>query len=175
MMTEDDDGGTAMLEDFFGPSSHVDDVEDETTTPRPPTRSPLPYSRSSPALAAAVLPISRLRTVTDLVKTSVPATSECTTCRRSYGAAGVQKAGDGQVFCRPCYAERFLPKCRKCKKAIEGGAVTSSDGKVTGKVRFCTFFRSEMRLIFAMLQYHPACFSCFSCSAPFPNKEFYVL
>lgn len=57
----------------------------------------------------------------------------------------MQKAGDGQTFCKGCYAERYLPKCRKCRKAIEGGAVTSSDGKVLGKVS-ALFFLSDREL-----------------------------
>lgn len=148
MMTEDDDGGAAMLDDFFGPSSRMDDVEDEATTPRPPKRTQIPYSRSTPSLATAALPILPMRTKTDPQKVVAPPTSQCTTCRRSFEDSRIQKAGDGQVFCRPCYAERFLPKCRKCKKAIEGGAVTSSDGKVTGKVRFWASCRAGRVLIF---------------------------
>ncbi|KDE05975.1 hypothetical protein MVLG_03661 [Microbotryum lychnidis-dioicae p1A1 Lamole] len=88
---------------------------------------------------------------------STTAVKSCTTCRRdlSHDLKNIQKAGDGQVFCRSCYAERFLPKCRKCCRAIEGGAVTSSDGKVLGK-------------------YHKDCFTCFTCSVPFPDGDFYV-
>ncbi|KNZ48399.1 uncharacterized protein VP01_569g7 [Puccinia sorghi] len=58
-------------------------------------------------------------------------------------------------FCSSCYAELYLPKCRKCFKAIEGGAVTDRVGKVLGK-------------------YHASCFNCYECHAPFPNGEFYV-
>lgn len=62
--------------------------------------------------------------------------STCTTCREGFEEWETQRSGDGQTFCLPCYADRFLPKCRKCRLPIEGGAVTSSDGKVAGKVRF---------------------------------------
>ncbi|GAA6055168.1 hypothetical protein JCM3770_002216 [Rhodotorula araucariae] len=69
--------------------------------------------------------------------------------------AAPRRVSDGPPFCRTCYAARFRPKCRKCQRAIEGGAVTSSDGKITGK-------------------YHPTCFRCFDCDADFPAGEFYV-
>ncbi|KAA1097378.1 hypothetical protein PGT21_004578 [Puccinia graminis f. sp. tritici] len=62
---------------------------------------------------------------------------------------------DEARFCAACYAELYLPKCRKCAKPIERGAVTDRVGKVLGK-------------------YHAACFNCFQCNAPFPNGEFYV-
>lgn len=39
------------------------------------------------------------------------------------------------LFCTECYANLYLPKCRKCRKAIEGKAIGSGDGKVKGKVR----------------------------------------
>lgn len=84
-------------------------------------------------------------------------THSCTTCQRSLlSRSEIQCSGDGQPFCRPCFADRFLPKCRKCQRAIEGGAVTSSDGKVVGK-------------------YHRECFACFDCGEKFANGEFYVL
>ncbi|WAR56089.1 hypothetical protein PtB15_6B834 [Puccinia triticina] len=62
---------------------------------------------------------------------------------------------DEARLCSACYAEVYLPKCRKCSKPIERGAVTDRVGKVLGK-------------------YHASCFNCFQCNAPFPNGEFYV-
>ncbi|KAH9816692.1 hypothetical protein DFH28DRAFT_964110 [Melampsora americana] len=59
------------------------------------------------------------------------------------------------LFCQTCYAELYLPKCRKCERPIERRAVTDRVGKVLGK-------------------YHPECFNCFQCSALFPDGEFYV-
>lgn len=59
------------------------------------------------------------------------------------------------LFCQTCYAELYLPKCRKCERPIERRAVTDRVGKVLGK-------------------YHPECFNCFKCSAKFPDGEFYV-
>ncbi|KAG0142705.1 hypothetical protein CROQUDRAFT_662167 [Cronartium quercuum f. sp. fusiforme G11] len=59
------------------------------------------------------------------------------------------------IFCHSCYAELYLPKCRKCDRPIERSAVTDRVGKVLGK-------------------YHPDCFNCSKCSAKFPNGEFYV-
>ncbi|GAA5975899.1 hypothetical protein JCM10908_005321 [Rhodotorula pacifica] len=82
--------------------------------------------------------------------------TSCAMCSASLRTASdIRRAGDGQPFCRACYADRYLPKCRKCRRPIEGGAVTSSDGKIAGK-------------------YHAGCFGCFECSAPFPDGEFYV-
>ncbi|GAA5926036.1 hypothetical protein JCM1841_003202 [Sporobolomyces salmonicolor] len=175
---EDDGGAQAMLDEFFATGRSPtrepaygpfpDDEEDVTATPRP---TKLPTSRSTPAglarglTAMAPLPTSgsspnlmaSSHSKLAAISGSSKRDSTCTTCRKRLGrdAGDVQRAGDGQVFCRACYAERYLPKCRKCKKAIEGGAVTSSDGKVTGK-------------------YHPACFSCFTCSKSFPTGDFYV-
>lgn len=104
-----------------------------TPSPRAPTPRDAPNRRSSP-----------------------PRSPTCTSCHRTiYDERDVRSAGDGQRFCRPCYAERFLPKCRKCAEPIEGGAVSSSDGKIAGK-------------------YHAECFRCFECSAAFPDGEFYV-
>lgn len=80
----------------------------------------------------------------------------CTTCKNDVKEGDAKRSGDGQLFCRACYARLYLPTCRRCKKPIEGGAVTSSDGKVRGKL-------------------HPDCFTCWSCSAPFTTGEFYVL
>lgn len=41
---------------------------------------------------------------------------------------------DGQCFCTECYAQLYLPKCRKCRLPIEDKAIGSTDGKVKGKV-----------------------------------------
>lgn len=110
---------------------HTEDTS-QVSTPRPPKRTPLPHSQSTPSISStATPPLFALNN-----KPPRPQSSQCTTCRKTVREAEIQKAGDGQVFCRPCYAERFLPKCRKCKLPIEGGAVASSDGKVLGKVRY---------------------------------------
>lgn len=103
--------------------------------------------------------------------------SRCTTCDKTLHDQDMQRSGDGQLFCRECYAQRYLPKCRKCSKAIEGGAVTSSDGKVSGKVSkiACRYCYAIGSLISVHSQYHPACFSCWKCSIAFPTGEFYVL
>lgn len=85
------------------------------------------------------------------------AKEQCTLCARQLSPSDVdvRRTSNRQPLCRSCYVERFLPKCRKCEKPIEGGAVTSSDGKIVGK-------------------YHRDCFNCFDCAAPFPDGEFYV-
>ncbi|GAA5938464.1 LIM domain-containing protein [Sporobolomyces koalae] len=178
---DDDDGPSdrseqALHDEFFSSSrttgsssrsNHPDDDDDDrdaTSTPRAPAR--MPTSRSVPALGAfsnvhsgpGRPGLSSSESSPNLSRTLAPSSfprPTCTTCCKELEQSDEQKAGDGQSFCKRCYAERYLPKCRKCKKAIEGGAVTSSDGKVLGK-------------------YHPACFSCFSCSKSFPTGDFYV-
>lgn len=81
----------------------------------------------------------------------------CTACHAPLPPSQTpRRVSAGPPFCRPCYADRFLPKCRRCALPIEGGAVTSSDGKIAGK-------------------YHPRCFACWACGADFPAGEFYVL
>ncbi|GAA6058619.1 hypothetical protein JCM10212_004030 [Sporobolomyces blumeae] len=192
---EEEEKSQAMLDDFFSPSKQrkkaaVEGGDDDVTaTPRAPPRLPnsqstpslaqvssnrLPPSGSTPNLASlsaaskpSRIPVPRASpsTSTSPLPSASPVLTpsgsnpspslSCTTCRKPTATADVRQAGDGQVFCRACFAERFLPKCRKCTKAIEGGAVTSSDGKVLGK-------------------YHPACFSCFTCSKSFPTGDFYV-
>ncbi|GAA5910610.1 hypothetical protein JCM6882_001039 [Rhodosporidiobolus microsporus] len=182
---EDDDGGAqAMLDEFFAGGRResygrgngrggAGDRSDPLATPRAPGSSRLPSSRSTPALAGGIPAPSSSSTSNGLSSSgSVPnlsssrsrpspspfASQSCTTCRRPLSPSAphdIQLSGDGQPFCRPCFAERFLPKCRKCTKPIEGGAVTSSDGKVVGK-------------------YHRACFACFECGEKFASGEFYV-
>ncbi|PLW08201.1 hypothetical protein PCASD_23259 [Puccinia coronata f. sp. avenae] len=70
-------------------------------------------------------------------------------------ALGEHGGENESQFCSGCYAELYLPKCRKCAQPIERGAVTDRVGKVLGK-------------------YHASCFNCYQCNAPFPNGEFYV-
>ncbi|GAA6002048.1 hypothetical protein JCM10207_003051 [Rhodosporidiobolus poonsookiae] len=180
-----DSGAQALIDDFiagrrgsYGLDSS--DGGDPLATPKAATSSAarsktgLPSSRSTPALAAGLaapaptpssLPSSG--SVPNLSSSSSTSSSasasssrrpsqSCTTCRRALTSPSeTQLSGDGQPFCRPCFAERFLPKCRKCRLPIEGGAVTSSDGKVVGK-------------------YHRACFGCFECGEKFAGGEFYV-
>lgn len=38
----------------------------------------------------------------------------------------------------------------------------------------CKVEADRLRLLLLCLQFHPGCFSCFSCSEPFPTGEFYV-
>ncbi|GAA5967478.1 hypothetical protein JCM11641_000559 [Rhodosporidiobolus odoratus] len=163
------DGAQSMLDDFFagkktdsyGHSGVGGTEHDPLATPKA-TR--MPTSRSTPALAGGVnartaLPASGSVPASLSSTTSssrVKPAKSCTTCSRPLPSShDVQLSGDGQPFCRPCFADRFLPKCRKCRKAIEGGAVTSSDGKVVGK-------------------YHRECFACFECGEGFAAGEFYV-
>ncbi|GAA5831910.1 hypothetical protein JCM3766R1_000148 [Sporobolomyces carnicolor] len=168
----------ALQQEFLAPSWTTDHTEkgtsasrsaheeaDTASTPRAPT-SRIPTSTSVPSLGSFSHAASSARNgalaasgsspnLSSVLHGAPPTKFDCTTCRKRLKPSQIQKAGDGQLFCRECYAERYLPKCRKCERAIEGGAVTSADGKIVGK-------------------YHPACFSCFSCSKTFPSGDFYV-
>ncbi|GAA5855106.1 hypothetical protein JCM8547_002383 [Rhodosporidiobolus lusitaniae] len=169
-------GARAMLDEQYGNGRRRSyrqggkEGDDPLTTPKASSSSRMPTSRSTPALAnnppslsssGSTPSLSSSSTTNSSSSRSGPSSSSrslpsCTTCRRPLPSrSDLQLSGDGQPFCRPCFAERFLPKCRKCKKAIEGGAVTSSDGKVVGK-------------------YHRECFACFECGEKFENGEFYV-
>lgn len=91
--------------------------------------------------------------------------SRCHRCRKAFPPNATSKdklvrpvseRGRSVVsFCRPCYADLYLPKCRRCEQPIEKGAVTDRVGKVLGK-------------------YHPKCFTCVECSERFETGEFYV-
>ncbi|KAL0577887.1 hypothetical protein V5O48_004123 [Marasmius crinis-equi] len=72
------------------------------------------------------------------------------------GEEGKKKVSEKGVLCEGCWKGMYLPKCRRCQLPIEKQAISSSDGQLKGK-------------------YHKECFTCFECSAPFPNKTFYVL
>jgi hypothetical protein len=65
------------------------------------------------------------------------ARSRCKQCRQSLVGDRLASAieGDAGTVCGECYAALYLPKCRKCRKAIQGKATGSGDGKVKGKVR----------------------------------------
>ncbi|KAH8924435.1 hypothetical protein BT69DRAFT_1349448 [Atractiella rhizophila] len=109
----------------------------------PPTnnyQSELPYSSSVPNVA--------------LVEQGRREYKVCSACNRVI-KQGEEVKKDAARFCISCYRDRYLPKCRRCKLAIEGKSVGSGDGKVLGR-------------------YHPHCFVCKACARPFPNKEFYV-
>lgn len=180
LMTEENQEEPAVLDQFFGRPG--DEYEDRAPPPRLPI---LPYSQSSPTLMSATIPSpinagapsTSSRGVDRLASKPTPAPTErCTTCRKPVAGADLQKGGDGHLFCRSCYNERFLPECRRCRKKIEGGAVTSSDGKVAGKVR--SLLSPAPKLLAdpgLKIQYHPKCFTCWKCSESFSDKEFYVL
>lgn len=125
----------ACLEDLRIMTESGDEETDDRRLPRPPAA--LPHSHSSPTLTSRTAPSpingSSLANEGRTAPLAAPA-ERCTTCRKGVSGNEMQKGGDGHVFCRSCYAERFLPDCRRCRRKIEGGAVTSSDGKVAGKV-----------------------------------------
>lgn len=191
IMTEDDDhdGGAALLDDFFG--GKEDDLElageneEGMDTPKrrqlPFNATPTPTGLSGKGLTHSPSALSLegrpafSRSATSPVpspthppprpsgpprshtRAAEPTRISCTTCHVSLSGSpeSTQHSGDGQPFCRACYSDRFLPKCRKCARAIEGRAVSDSQGQIRGK-------------------YHPGCFNCFECAAPFPGMEFYV-
>lgn len=165
IMTEDDDrdGGAALLNEFFveRPQSKWAGTSDPRSTVKPPR---LPFNQppasnagltTSPSLAALRSNSSNSVARPQAVPTRRPTNVACSACHKLFDPASATLSGEQMPFCRPCYADRFLPRCRKCNEPITGGAVSSSDGKVAGK-------------------YHPACFSCAECDAPFPSGEFYV-
>lgn len=158
MTHDDDDGGASdILASFRSPRSESpppmllsfdDEGSDGMATPRAVRRQHMSHSQSAPSFPSlendsrnklAPSTSSSSGNLSAMAGTGRSITeqqgSHCTTCRRACSQPEIQRAGDGQTFCRPCYADRFLPKCRKCKLPIEGGAVASSDGKVLGKVR----------------------------------------
>lgn len=105
----------------------------------------------------------------------------CDSCSSKIPAGSRAVKKDGGVFCTNCYAALYLPKCRRCREPIEGKAIGSGDGKLKGKV--CASPHGRYYDILADLpdfsscalwQFHPSCFSCFECSAPFPTGDFYV-
>ena len=150
----DDQGAAGLMIRGFGDTQDAQGprLETEQQPPQPQTaRSRTPRSRRFPTRQDS---FENRQVPSHLAH---QASSSCAVCSAPLATADdLRRAGDGQSFCRPCYADRFLPKCRKCCKPIEGGAVTSSDGKIAGK-------------------YHADCFGCFGCSAKFPDGEFYVL
>ncbi|GAA6002340.1 uncharacterized protein JCM10292_006610 [Rhodotorula paludigena] len=141
-------------------------ADDLLATPRAPTRQP---SRPRPSDPTTNGTKDSSRPLAPPVPTSLAANpaspaspaplSSCSACHAplppTSSSSAPRRISDGLPFCRPCYADRFLPKCRKCLGAIEGGAVSSKDGKVVGK-------------------YHARCFRCFECDAQFEGGEFYV-
>jgi len=169
LMADGEDGeaiGEETLEALFegrrgngeGGSREARDEGDEDllVTPRQAPRrrdkDPSSSAPKSPLLASAP-PLSPAPPSTSTSTSTVPLF--CTACHAPLPPSATPKrTSAGPPFCRPCYADRFLPKCRRCALPIEGGAVTSSDGKIQGK-------------------YHPACFSCWACAVGFPSGEFY--
>lgn len=111
-----DDGGTSS-------------DEEAAVTPRASAAGPAPRRDFGPARSR---PFARDPSSARTVP-STKLTMRCQTCRTAVGPAqAIEK--DGGRFCGSCYAERYLPKCRKCKLAIEGRAIGSGDGKVKGKL-----------------------------------------
>ncbi|TFK92297.1 hypothetical protein K466DRAFT_241142 [Polyporus arcularius HHB13444] len=84
-----------------------------------------------------------------------PTTKACVRCERTIEDGRWIQMEGGSVLCDKCWKNMYLPKCRRCNKAIEKQAVSSSDGQLKGK-------------------WHRECFSCFTCEKPFPDKSFYV-
>lgn len=79
----------------------------------------------------------------------------CVKCDNKIEDGRWVKCDGGTVLCDLCWKSMYLPRCRRCSKAIEKQAVSSSDGQLKGK-------------------YHRECFNCHVCHKPFPDKTFYV-
>ncbi|GAA5899982.1 hypothetical protein JCM8208_005557 [Rhodotorula glutinis] len=165
LMADGEDGsavGEETLEALFegrrrdgesGKDELRDDYDDLLATPRQAPRRRDKDPPSSAPKSPSLAPSSPLSPPPPTSTSTTPLS--CTACRTPLPPSATPKrTSAGPPFCRPCYADRFLPKCRRCALPIEGGAVTSSDGKIQGK-------------------YHPACFSCWACAVKFPSGEFY--
>lgn len=99
-------------------------------------RSPLPHG-SDHSLTPTSPNGTSSRTLFDLKQQESLAVMEkdvpCDSCNQSI-KIGNPVERDGQSFCNECYAQLYLPKCRKCRLPIEDKAIGSGDGKVKGKV-----------------------------------------
>lgn len=153
----------AVLSGSRSPLSPIGSTSESLT----PT-SPEPLSSSSK------IPFTEASRNTSCEKLEV----QCDSCNL-HVRTGAPVERDGQSFCRECYAQLYLPKCRKCRLPIEDKAIGSEDGKVKGKVSLGSYgpineAQSTHADIDDHQQFHIGCFSCFSCSAPFPTGDFYV-
>ncbi|KAI8895646.1 hypothetical protein BC833DRAFT_600484 [Globomyces pollinis-pini] len=73
----------------------------------------------------------------------------CTICKHRIRGPHVEH--NGKAFCAEDYEKLTASSCAKCKNAIDGNSVHAC-----GSV------------------YHRQCFGCTTCSAPFPDKKFFV-
>ncbi|GAA5878775.1 hypothetical protein JCM3774_005068 [Rhodotorula dairenensis] len=150
-----DEGAAGLMIRGFGGS---DDHDKQASLTRKRGQQQRQHSSRSPTSRSRSIPPCQDNS--DHRRPAPSPAATCGVCRAPLDASaasnGLQRsADDGQALCRACYADLYLPKCRKCHTPIEGGAVTSSDGKIAGK-------------------YHTQCFGCIECSASFPDGEFYV-
>jgi len=89
--------------------------------------------------------------VTALNKTWHPEHFFCAMCNNFFGEDGFHEY-EGKPYCRPDYYNLFAPKCGGCLKPILTNYI-SAMGK----------------------QWHPECFVCRECGAPFTNGSFFEL
>eukprot|EP01090_Pellita_catalonica_P021661 TRINITY_DN815_c0_g1_i1.p1 TRINITY_DN815_c0_g1~~TRINITY_DN815_c0_g1_i1.p1 ORF type:complete len:292 (+),score=44.70 TRINITY_DN815_c0_g1_i1:53-928(+) len=78
----------------------------------------------------------------------------CAACKRNFLENNVKliEGQDGQAYCEPDFLQRFAPKCKKCTHPIQG-QVTNALGS----------------------QWHPQCFTCWTCDAPFQGTNLVLL
>ncbi|GMS96516.1 hypothetical protein PENTCL1PPCAC_18691 [Pristionchus entomophagus] len=72
------------------------------------------------------------------------------TCARKLLECGFVEE-NGQKFCETCFEKNIAPKCAKCATAIVSDCLNALSKK-----------------------WHPACFTCAHCQAPFGNAAFYL-
>ncbi|ELP90045.1 transforming growth factor beta-1-induced transcript 1 protein, putative [Entamoeba invadens IP1] len=75
----------------------------------------------------------------------------CTKCKSPFASPQFFQK-DGNPYCEQCYKEECAVKCAGCGKAIVGASLLALGQK-----------------------YHPECFVCNVCKAPFPRGQFYNL
>lgn len=170
-MSMDDDSSPRSGEPVF---LNISGQADQLTTPKADRRN----LRPSTADPDQKSPPARIPVPTRSFSVAELSSRSCFQCRSRLSIRGQPSdilERDGNCFCRNCYASLYLPKCRKCERPIEGKALGSSDGKLKGKVSslvlYCLSWNWGLK---KMWQWHPECFSCTSCSSPFPDRDFYV-
>ncbi|KCV69420.1 paxillin [Fonticula alba] len=91
----------------------------------------------------------RDRCINALGKTWHPDHFFCSQCGKSFGDSGFMEK-DGKAYCEEDYFNMFAPKCGGCDQAIMADCITALSR-----------------------QWHPACFVCQDCRAPFEGGAFF--
>uniref|UniRef100_H2ZMC5 LIM zinc-binding domain-containing protein n=1 Tax=Ciona savignyi TaxID=51511 RepID=H2ZMC5_CIOSA len=104
----------------------------------------------SPTCAYCVQPVLG-QCVTALNKTWHPEHFFCAMCSNFFGDEGFHEY-EGKPYCRADYYNMFAPKCGGCMKPILSNYISALNA-----------------------QWHPECFVCRECLAPFTNASFFEL